>query len=52
MWMNMWEAGKTACDPSLTPAGPERFRDEYHTHEKAHYTNVLFTHFTGIILTV
>jgi len=32
------------CDPSLTRAIPERFRDEYRTHYEALYTNVLFTY--------
>jgi len=29
----MWQV--KLCDPSLTRAVPQRFRDEYHTHYKA-----------------
>ena len=34
--INLWVAGKL-CDPSLTRAMFERFRDEYRTHCKAPY---------------
>ena len=36
LYINVWVAGKL-CDPSLTRAISECFRDEYHTHYTALY---------------
>jgi len=44
MWIKMhcvWQV--KLCDLSLTRAISERFRDEYHTHYKAPYANLMFT---------
>ena len=40
MWINLWVVGKL-CDPSLTPAIPERLRGDSIVMKR--YTNVLFT---------
>jgi len=44
----VWVAGKELCDPSLTRAIPERFRDEYHTHYTALYKCPVYFTFLNV----